>query len=252
MATAGWAASFGSGSACGWKMRKMPAASGEESGAPASAMRGSLSGVPGATSGEVRKAASWSMLLLAMRRSMAVVGGRPGVVVAGQGRRFGRLLAGDAQGAPVVAVEHVPDPGDGGLMLDHLGGEITAHAIGRRAFARHHRQPAGLRLVVEVLHQALKLIGRRPVDGLEGDGGAARLAGRGDRAVVGIAGGERQRAESRDEQTGPGHTLRATRQARPPELHCIDTPVAGFFSLSPSTAAERSGSNVPESSASGV
>ena len=34
-------------------------------------MRGSLSGVPGATSGEVRKAASWSMLLLAIRRSIS-------------------------------------------------------------------------------------------------------------------------------------------------------------------------------------
>ena len=126
-------------------------------------------------------------------------------------------------------------------LLDDLGGEIAAHAIGRRAFARHHRQPARLRLVVEIPHQGLELrraAGRR-------SNSKATLAPRGWPAdaigwSVKVAGGERQRAERRRQQhRADTHT--AARQARPPELHSIDTPVGRLLFLSPSACAKRNG-----------
>ncbi len=125
---------------------------------PAPSARASASGVPGATSAEVRKAASLSMLPCGDPPQHGVVGGRPGVAVAA----LDGLRAGDAQGAPLLAVEDVPDPGDGGLRICDLGGEIAAHPIGRGLLARHHRQLARLRLVVEILHQFWNCAGGRP------------------------------------------------------------------------------------------
>ena len=57
-----------------------------------------------------------------------IVGGGPDIVVLA----FGRFLAGDAQGAMLVGVEHVPSPGNRRLPLHHLGGEIAAHVIDSR------------------------------------------------------------------------------------------------------------------------
>ncbi len=158
-----------------------------------------------------------------------VVGGRPGVAMAARFARFGGLLAGNAQRAAVVAVEHVPDPGDRGLPLRHLGGEITAHAIGRRAFARHHRQAACLRLVVERLHQLMELAGRQAVDGFEGNGSAARL----DRPLRpdGCRGCMRP-APSRNRRPtahAETHVARRARRARTHSTALTPLSVAAFF-----------------------
>ena len=60
-------------------------------------------------------------------------------------------------------------------MLDHRRREITAHAVSRRLFARNHREAARLSLVVEIFNKLLKLTRWQPVEGVECDGGAARL-----------------------------------------------------------------------------
>ena len=146
-----------------------------------------------------------------------------------------------------VAVEHVPHPGDRGLALDDFGGEIAAHAIGRRAFARDHREPARLRLVVEIPHQGLELRGRRAVDGVEGDGGAARL--RRPPGSAGLRTGKRRASNaqaSRQQHSGPTPTKRrATRAAAPTPLH--GHPSADFC-YSPPAGRKRSGSSGAESS----
>ena len=191
------------------------------------------------------------MLLLAIRRSMASS-------AADQASRWWpRYATGVSSPAMRKArrssrVEHVPDPGDGGLALDHLGGEIAAHAIGRRAFARHHRQPARLRLVVEVLHQ---------LGGIDRAAGRRSIRRRRWRRAAGRPrrpGGCRYRTRRAPARRGPRQAnlavtkRRAARKPRPPELDCIDTPVAGFSSLSPSIAADRSGSMAAGVQPSGV
>ena len=45
-----------------------------------------------------------------------------------------------AQGAVLILIKDVPHPGDRGLALCHPRGEITAHAVSRRLFARNHRK----------------------------------------------------------------------------------------------------------------
>ena len=130
------------------------------------------------------------MLLRAIRCSMA----SSATAQASWWRPFTALLAGDAQARCSSRSNTSHTQEIVVSRFDHLGGEIAAHAIGRRAFARHHRQPARLRLVVEVLHQLGELRGRRAVDRFEGDGGAARLRGMQARLAVGVAAGERQRA----------------------------------------------------------
>ena len=226
-----------------WKMRKMPAASGEDACGPAErqlrrlrpARRARRHLGRGQEGGELVHAAAGDP------PQHGVVGGRPGVMAAGR-----HALAVSSPAMRKARCSSRSNTSQTQEMVvscfDHLGGEIAAHAIGRRLVARHHREPARLRLVVEVLHQLVELRGRRAVDGFEGDGGAARLRRRdgsaGRRARSRPASARRRR----DQQTGPTHDNRAARQARRPELHSMDTPVGrAFCSLSPSDAPERSG-----------
>ena len=109
VAPRGFAASPCAGSALGWEMRKMPAASGEC--VPAIAICGSVSGVLGATSGEVRKRGELVHAVAGDPAQHLVVGDGPGVAMGA----FGGLLAGDAQARGARPVEDVPDPGDRGL-----------------------------------------------------------------------------------------------------------------------------------------
>ena len=129
----------GTGSASARKMRKIPAASGDDACRPASPRlrRYRL----GAASGEVRKAPSWSMLARAMRCSIASsAAAQASRMLAWRGFR-----AADAQCAVAVIVEHIPDPRNRGLRLrHHFGSEIAAHAVGGRAFARNHRAAGAL------------------------------------------------------------------------------------------------------------
>ena len=201
---------FWAGSA-GWaeppKMRKMPAASGESS-RPATRVGGASSGsAAGGWPGVLRKAAIRSMPVRDMRRSTsssaAVQASTSSVAAARLG--MGRLLAGDAQRAALVAVVDVPHPGKGRPVAIDQRRDVAADPVGRGTRARHHGDPARAGLVVERRHQLAEHLRRRPVDRFEGDRSIGRNSGvdgcEPARLLRGAAGRER-REHHRGNDTG--------------------------------------------------
>ena len=116
--------------------------------------------VPGATSGEVRKTASCSMLLRAMRLSIASSATVQGVTLS----NLRGLLTADAQSAMLVLVKDVPYPGDCSLVLRHFNREIAAYPIGRGLFARDYREAASLCFVIEIPYEFLELARRQAIE----------------------------------------------------------------------------------------
>src|SRR5579863_292344 len=127
-----------------------------------------------------------------------VVGGGPGVA---PGLARG-LLAGKAQRALLVLVIDVPDPGDDGAAAVHLGCEITAHPVRSGALAGHDREAAKFGFAVEHADHPLEHLRRRPVDGFECNGGAARGARHRKRAAGRAGAGTAAEPASHDQQSG--------------------------------------------------
>ena len=106
----------------------------------------------------------------------------------------------------LVAVINVPDPCDHGAAVADFGGQITAHPVRGRTFARHDRKAAQLRLAVQHVDHSLEHLRRRAVDRFKGDGRAV-IAGhrkRGTRAAAGAA----AEAASRRQQQCSGNRAR--------------------------------------------
>ena len=151
-----------------------------------------------------------------------IVGDRPGPVSGGAGG----LLAGDAQGAALVGVVDVPHPGDGRALALRLGGDVAAHAVLRRPFARHDGELARVGLLRQVLDQSVENAFGRAVDRFEGDGRPLRRRGRDGRLAVGGAGrgGQPERDRRDDARSGRRRALHAATPARLPAAIRINTP----------------------------
>src|SRR5262245_5177297 len=194
----------------------MPAASAENSCETAIATYGSPTGgeAPGgATSGEVRKVASRFHAVVGNPAEHCVVGRRPGVTVS----NIRGLLATDAQSAVLILIKNVPYPGDCGLMLRHLNGEIATHTVGGRLFARDYREAASLGFVVEILYQFTELARRQTIERIKSNAGAAWLRDR-NSLVIAITPGQHERADC-------GQQPRWSRNAQQPATRAaIPTP----------------------------
>jgi hypothetical protein len=97
-------------------------------------------------------------------------------------------------------------------------------------FARNHRKATRLSFVIEILHKPLELTRRQAVEGVECNGGAARLL-RGHALAIGTARGQRKR---NSEQAGDTpNSPRAAHAVAPTLLHRHPCGRA-FCSLNPS------------------
>ena len=175
--------------------------------------------------GEVRNAASRSMLVLAIRRSIA--SSAAAQASCGRPWRSPRRRCAARGGR---RRRNVPHPGDRGLSLGRAGGEIAAHAIGRAGFRATSPPSGGSALrSSSVCTSSLEMAGRRAVDRFEGDGGAARLA-----VQMNRWGGRRdcrRRAPTRssaDNATPGRHSTPRAAAGALPHHHCIDTPAGGL------------------------
>ena len=128
-------------------------------------------------------------------------------------------------------------------MLRDRRGEVAAHAVSRRLFARNHRKSPHLSFIVEILHKPLELSRRQAVERVECNGGAAWLL-RGYALTIGIA---RDEGERNGEQAGDApNAPRAANAVTPTPLHRHPYGRA-FCSLTPPAGVNRSGNRVLES-----